>query len=242
VKRIRGLTLRAAKVVNLRAWADALTGAPRTRARRVSAIKSLFGFGHSLGYLGFNVAGAIKPPKISNDLAERIVSVEAVRALIGAAAGRDRALFAFLYISGARLEEACQLQWKHAHPLPDGRATITLHGKGGKTRHVLVSAELVVELERLRCAGDDEAHVFASRSGRALHPSNVRALLARHAKRPGLRRVSPHCFRHAHASHALDNGAPVHTVQATLGHASLSTTSRYVHAKPMDSAGMYLRL
>jgi integrase/recombinase XerD len=70
----------------------------------------------------------------------------------------------------------------------------------------------------------------------------VRALLARHAKRAGLRRVSPHCFRHAHASHALDNGAPVHIVQATLGHASLATTSRYVHAKPMDSAGMYLRL
>ena len=145
-------------------------------------------------------------------------------------------------ISGARLEETCQLRWKHVHPLPDGRATVTLHGKGGKTRHVLISAEVGAELEQLRGDSGDESHVFATRSGRALHPSNVRALLARHATRAGLRRVSPHCFRHAHASHALDNGAPVHIVQATLGHASLATTSRYVHAKPMDSAGMYLRL
>ena len=54
--------------------------------------------------------------------------------------------------------------------------------------------------------------------------------------------VSPHWFRHAHASHALDRGAPIHLVQATLGHASIATTGRYLHARPRDSSSRYLPL
>ena len=54
--------------------------------------------------------------------------------------------------------------------------------------------------------------------------------------------VSPHWFRHAHASHALDNGAPIHVVQATLGHASLATTGRYTHVQPTHTSSTYLRV
>jgi len=52
--------------------------------------------------------------------------------------------------------------------------------------------------------------------------------------------VSPHFLRHAHASHALDRGAPIHLVQATLGHASVATTGKYLHARPTESSGKYL--
>jgi site-specific recombinase XerD len=52
--------------------------------------------------------------------------------------------------------------------------------------------------------------------------------------------VSPHWLRHAHASHALDHHAPIHLVQATLGHASVSTTGRYLHARPTESSSFYL--
>lgn len=52
--------------------------------------------------------------------------------------------------------------------------------------------------------------------------------------------VSPHWLRHAHASHALDRGAPIHLVQATLGHASMTTTGHYAHARPEDSSARYL--
>jgi integrase/recombinase XerD len=52
--------------------------------------------------------------------------------------------------------------------------------------------------------------------------------------------VSPHWLRHAHASHALDRGAPIHLVQATLGHASVATTGHYLHARPTDSSARYL--
>jgi site-specific recombinase XerD len=62
-------------------------------------------------------------------------------------------------------------------------------------------------------------------------------------KRAGLEAsVSPHWLRHAHASHALDRGAPIHLVQATLGHASISTTGRYLHARPKESSGRFLPL
>ena len=53
-------------------------------------------------------------------------------------------------------------------------------------------------------------------------------------------KISPHWLRHAHASHALDHGAPIHLVQATLGHSSVATTSAYLHARPGDSSARYL--
>ena len=61
------------------------------------------------------------------------------------------------------------------------------------------------------------------------------------ARKAGLeQKVSPHWMRHAHASHALDRSAPIHLVQATLGHASVSTTGRYLHARPTESSSFYL--
>jgi len=54
--------------------------------------------------------------------------------------------------------------------------------------------------------------------------------------------VSPHWLRHAHASHSLDRGAPIHLVQTTLGHASIATTGRYLHARPQDSSARYLEV
>ena len=74
-----------------------------------------------------------------------------------------------------------------------------------------------------------------------LDPSQVHRIVKIAAKRADLSdRVSAHWLRHAHVSHALDRGAPVHLVQATVGHASLATTSRYAHARPNDSSSRYL--
>jgi site-specific recombinase XerD len=83
--------------------------------------------------------------------------------------------------------------------------------------------------------------VFRSRQGGALDPSQVHRIVKQAAQRAGLpETVSAHWLRHAHVSHALDRGAPVHLVQATVGHASLTTTSRYAHARPNDSSSRYL--
>ena len=73
--------------------------------------------------------------------------------------------------------------------------------------------------------------------GKILHKAAERAPLSKRVKDG----VSPHWLRHAHASHALDNGAPISLVQQTLGHGSIKTTSIYAHAKPGDSSALYLK-
>lgn len=238
----RGASLRSASVADLQDWIDTLSGATSTQARRIAAVRSLLTFGQKTGYLAFNVGAAVEAPKVPNDLAERILDESEVHAILRAGKGRDAALVRFLYGSGARVSEACGLQWKHIHPTDGGGAVVTLHGKGGKTRHIPLSVGVVEALETQRpddCAG--EGFVFATRSGRSLHPANVTKTVRRLAKAAGIDKpVSPHWFRHAHASHALDRNAPVHLVQATLGHASVSTTGRYLHARPDDGSSLYL--
>ena len=92
---------------------------------------------------------------------------------------------------------------------------------------------------RGEAAGDDP--VFRSRKGGALDPSQVHRIVKTAAARAGLSAdISAHWLRHAHASHSLDRGSPIHLVQATLGHASVATTGRYLYARPTDSSARYL--
>ena len=85
--------------------------------------------------------------------------------------------------------------------------------------------------------------MFRSRKGGALTARQAQRLVEAAAKRAGLRAsVSPHWLRHAHATHALERGAPIHLVAATLGHASVATTGKYLHARPTDSSSRYLAL
>jgi len=84
--------------------------------------------------------------------------------------------------------------------------------------------------------------VFRSRKhGAALKTVAVLRIVRQAPRRAGVELpVSPHWLRHAHASHALDRGAPIHLVQATLGHASITTTGRYLHARPNDNSSRFL--
>jgi integrase/recombinase XerD len=83
--------------------------------------------------------------------------------------------------------------------------------------------------------------VFRSRKGGHLDPSAVHRIVKAAANRAELPdHVSAHWLRHAYASHSLDRGAPIHLVQATLGHASVATIGRYLHARPTDSSARYL--
>ena len=85
--------------------------------------------------------------------------------------------------------------------------------------------------------------VFRSRKGGHLNRRQAERIVEAAAARAGLAAgVSPHWLRHAHATHALERGAPIHLVQATLGHASVATTGRYLHARPTDSSAKYLPL
>ena len=96
-------------------------------------------------------------------------------------------------------------------------------------------------LQLLQQDAHPDAPVFRSRKRGHLDESQVWRIVTGAADRAGISKdVSCHCFRHAHASHALDRGCPIHLVQATLGHSSVATTGKYLHARPTDSSGNYL--
>ncbi len=237
-----GVPLRTATLGDLQAFAANLARlAPASQARRLAAAKSLFSFGHRLGILPFDTARPLRLPKVKNVLAERILEEAEVLKLIALEPDRrNHALLRLLYLAGLRLSEAAGLAWRDLRKRGAG-GQVTVFGKGGKTRVVLLPAGLWRELMALRGEAAEAAPVFRSREGGPLDPSQIHRLVKAAARRAGLARaVSAHWLRHAHASHALDRGAPLHLVQATLGHADLKTTGRYAHARPTESSATYL--
>jgi integrase/recombinase XerD len=237
--------LRQVTLADLQAFRDELERLayqPATQNRALTALKSLLSFGHETGYLVFNVGAALKLRPERGRLAERILEESDVARLIERTPeGRDQVIVKLFYMSGIRVSELCDLTWGDAIRRGDG-GQITVFGKGGKTRAVLLKPRTWQMLEKLRATAGLLDPIFRSRKGGGkLDPSQVRRILYAAAKRAGLeQKVSPHWLRHAHASHALDRSAPIHLVQATLGHSSIATTGKYLHARPNESSSFYL--
>jgi integrase/recombinase XerD len=201
-----------------------------------------------------NVGAAYPLPKLADALAERVLTEEQVQRMVALEPNpRNHALLRLLYSAGLRVSEVVGLTWGKVHEREDGRAQLTILGKRRTTRHVLISAATWAEVKELREEAPNttatQAPIFASRganrhsSGGYLDTSQVNRIVTRAAARAGIMGgVSPHWLRHAHASHALDRGAPFHLVRATLGHGSLAITGRYAHARPSASSSEYLPL
>jgi integrase/recombinase XerD len=218
--------------------------APSSRGRTLSSLKSLLAFGNSIGMLAVNVGAPLKAPAAKNTLAERILSEAEVQKLISLETNlRNQVMLKLLYAGGLRVSELCGLRWRDLQARSEAEGQINVYGKGGKTRVVLLPVTIWKELVSLREAAGFNDPVFRSQKGGHLHPSQVMRIVRAAAHRAGIdANVSPHWLRHAHASHSLDRGAPIHLVQATLGHASIATTGRYLHARPQDSSARYLGL
>ena len=237
--------LNAVTVRDLQAWQAHLEErlAPSSVNRKLASLRSLLGYGQQTGYLLFNVGAAIRPRRIPDRLAERILSERDVLNLLAAAEGtvqgaRNAALLNLLYYTGCRVSEALGLQWRDLRMEPPVHVA-TIHGKGGRTRHVGLPSVCIQSLQRIRPdRAEPDAPVFRTRTGRTMSRHEAGKMVRAAARRAGIELpVSPHWLRHAHATHALDRGAPAHLVQATLGHASLVTTSRYVHVAAGESSG-----
>jgi integrase/recombinase XerD len=215
-----------------------------SRHRKMAAIKSVFAFGHRLGYLPFDVARPLRLPSSKDTLCERILDEDQVRRLLRVVEDRprDRVMLTLLYASGVRVSELASLRWSDVRPRLDA-CQITVLGKGGRTRTILLPRRTWADLLSIRGDADEERPLFPSRKGGHLSPSQILRIVKSAAQQAGLTlTVSPHWLRHSHASHALDRGAPIHLVQATLGHRSVATTGRYLHARPSDGSSRFLDL
>ncbi len=235
--------LREVTLGDLQSWGETMAElAPATRSRRLGTMRSLFRFAHELGYLALDVSRPLRRPQLRDRLSERILSEDQVRRLIAAAPDEPtHALLRLLYLCGLRISEACALTWRDMTRRQSG-GIASVFGKGGKTRQVLVPQGLWKELAALHTTSDPAASVIRPASGGVLDRFAADRMVKAAVRRAGLPAgVSAHWLRHAHVSHALDAGCGVHVVQATVGHASLATTSRYTHARPNESSSTFLK-
>jgi integrase/recombinase XerD len=239
--------LRSASVEDVREALEKVTHGvgKTTRTQYVLRVKSLLGYAHKVGYTPFNAGAVIKVKPDSAHrgatLAKRIITETEIALLIRAAPSkRDRVLIETAYAGGLRVSEIVSLTWADVLPR-DERVQLSITGKSGKARRVLLPE--IVSRSLLSLRGDAGANdpVFASRKGGPLTQQGVDAMIKRAAKKAGINaKVSPHWLRHAHGSHAIDRGASLPEVQATLGHGNISTTSGYLHARPDSSSGLRL--
>jgi integrase/recombinase XerD len=156
-----------------------------------------------------------------------------------------------LYRAGLRCAELCSLTWRNLQER-DEAGQIAVYGKGNKTRHVLLTQETwqeVMNLKSLTMSDTDyvfqsrQAHSRTNKADRRMDESTVFRIVQAAAARAGITgNVSPHWMRHAHATHALENGAPITLVKETLGHKSIETTAKYTHVRPNASSGQYLKV
>ena len=234
-------------VATMRADGKAAT----TISRRVAAVRSFYRHEVLLGTRTDNPAAELELPRRRRTLPRTLSPGEAER-LIEAAAGttprslRDRALVELLYGAGLRVSEAVGLE-RSAVDL-EGRLVRCI-GKGSKERVVPIGREAVESLRRYLARGRpflDSRHrpeLFLNAKGGPLTRAGAFFILRRLAGAAGLEpeRVHPHLLRHSFATHLLEGGADLRSVQEMLGHADLATTELYTHVSDRRRRDLYFQ-
>ena len=209
-----------------------------TVARKLAAVRAFYRHLVERGELEGSPADLVSSPKRDGYL-PRVLRADEVSAVLDAIPQtdplqvRDRAMFEIAYAAGLRAEEIVNLDVTDADP--DGEE-LRVTGKGGRTRVVPAGEPAWRALQRylerarprLESRTRPDAALFLSKSGRRLSTSDVRRRLAISTRRVAADAgVSPHTLRHSFATHLLEGGADLRTIQELLGHASLSTTQTY---------------
>jgi site-specific recombinase XerD len=245
----RGLRPKDVSHRDLRRFAAVLgeNGAAKsTVARKLAAIRSFYRHLVERGELDNNPADLVPSPKKDSYLPQVLKAAEVAELLERIPAStpldlRDRAMFELAYAAGLRAEELTLLDVTSADS--DGEQ-VRVEGKGGRTRFVPVGEHAWRALDRYLSrgrpaldAGDSQA-LFLSKSGKRLSTSDVRRRLKIQARQAG---ISPHTLRHSFATHLLEGGADLRTIQELLGHASISTTQTYTRVESRRLRTAYAR-
>lgn len=220
---------------------------PSTIARKVASVRGMHRYAIAEGLAADDPTVLIDAPKRPDSL-PKALEVDEVISLIEAPSkasvsyGRDRALLEFLYGTGARVSEAVSLD-VHALDLVD--RTVIVTGKGDKQRLIPLGGHACEALkvwlhERLDWVGSDQPAVFVNRRGGRLTRQSMFSIVRTAAAAAGLNEISPHVLRHSAATHMVEGGADLRTVQEMLGHASISTTQIYTRVSPQHLREIYV--
>ena len=212
---------------------------PATVARKLAAVKGCFKFLAGQGMIRRSPTTFIETPRLWRRLPQTL-RLEEVERLLGqineeGLGRRDLAMFELLYATGLRVSEMVSLDVAHCN---FDAGFLRCVGKGNKERLVPIGRTAIDALQRylrlerpqLVARHPDTPALFLNRWGRRLTRQRVWQLVRRYA-RAGLvtKPIGPHTFRHSFATHLLERGADLRTVQELLGHANISTTQRYTH-------------
>jgi len=242
----RDTVLASAESEDLRAYMGALKArgmSPRTVARRLSAMRQFYGFLYSEGLRTDDPSAAVDSPQRGRPLPKTLTEAEvetllaAARARRGADGKRLVCLLEIAYASGLRVSELVELP---LNAITRDTRAVLVRGKGNKERLVpltraaveAVAAYLEVRWRHLPTKAEPPSYLFPSSSAEGhLTRRRVGQLVKELARDSGLdpTKVSPHVLRHAFATHLLNHGADLRSVQQMLGHADVSTTQIYTH-------------
>ena len=212
-----------------------------TMRRKLAALRTFYRFLQREGLAVDNPFFSLRGPRSAKAM-PKVLSVQDVERLVAQPAKdyaekrigeydslRDTAIFELLYSTGCRISEVTSLKWKD---IDFARGSAIVTGKGSKDRLVIVGAPARKALERLKAfvnpVADDA--LFLSDSAIPVSPRFVERKMKKYLAEAGLSSdLTPHKLRHSFATHLLDAGADLRSVQEMLGHASLSTTQIYTH-------------
>jgi len=211
----------------------------RSIARQVTTLRGFFGFLQEEGEIAGNPAELLAAPKIGTAL-PKYLDHERVGQLMEAPENskptglRDRAMLELLYASGLRVSELIKLR---VADLDELQGIVRVMGKGGKQRLVPVGKAALDSIEEYRTeqrerllGGRVSPFLFVTARGSAMTRQGFWKLLRGHGKHAGIfRSLSPHVLRHTFATHLLEGGADLRSVQTMLGHADIGTTQIYTH-------------
>ena len=235
----RGLEPGALTHRDLRRFAAVLGergAAKSTVARKLAAIRTFYRHLLERREIDANPADLVSSPKKDAYLPHVLKPTEVVELLERIPSStpldlRDRAMFELAYAAGLRAEELVNLDTASADPDAE---QVRVEGKGGRTRVVPAGEHAWRALDRYLTRGrpaldaGESGALFLSKSGRRLSTSDVRRRLKLQARRAG---ISPHTLRHSFATHLLEGGADLRSIQELLGHASISTTQTYTRVE-----------
>lgn len=206
---------------------------PRSVARKLSSLRSFFKYLQREGIIPQNPAHLVVTPKLDKALPKFLSEEEALTIIESPQQDkisqlRDKAIFEVLYSSGIRVSELVGLNVNDIDPLGN---IIRVMGKGKKERLVPIGDMALQAVDAyLKKRSQSSSIVFLNKNGTRLSDRGVRDIIHKYILKEAFnRRVTPHMFRHSFATHLLNNGADLRSVQELLGHVNLSTTQIYTH-------------